>query len=170
MSRLGMSLSTAMWQSDKWHKGSCVLTRSLPYYICWEGRSKDGSQPPRQLEAGTCGWGKNNHRALLTFNQDTLQWNSSRFILLRALTSPRVHHSGVRWLICIRSIIQIILLREWQNILVWVRLMLAAIIMVFITIMQDTLDVDILKYERVLVWHFDNWHQRHLEDPRVPLY
>ena len=34
MSRLGMSLSTAMWQSEKWHKGGCKTPQTLLFYIC----------------------------------------------------------------------------------------------------------------------------------------
>ena len=48
--------------------------------------------------------------------------------------------------------------------------MLVVIIMVFITIMEGTLEVVILKCEKVLVWQSKNWHKRALGSPPVPLY
>ena len=60
-----------------WQVAQRVLcSHKIPAIIhLLRGKTKDGSQPLRQLEAETCGWGKSNYRALLTFNQDTLQWN-----------------------------------------------------------------------------------------------
>ena len=90
-----------------------------------------------------------------------------RFILRRAFVSPRMLHSGVRWLIFTRKSIPPILSNKSQNISSWVRQIPVDITMGFITIITM---LDILNCAVVPVWQSDNWHKGGCDIPQFVLH
>ena len=70
-----------------WQVAQGVLcSHQIPAIIhLLRGKTKDGSQPLRQLEAETYGWGKNNYRALLTFNHRHTSWLKPILLLSKFL-------------------------------------------------------------------------------------